>query len=103
MSAVVFRPPHVIFGFFAMLVMPLAAGGCIGLARTDNPVYGCWVLLAWPALALLWLNARTRVVVDDAGVGKRTWSGGAFRAGWGNIESWAVVNLAPTDDDADSV
>lgn len=103
MDTVVFRPRHVTFGFFAMLVMPFAAGGCVGLAVTDNPVYGCWVLVAWPALALLWLKARTRIVVDDDGVGKRTWSGGAFRAGWADIESWAAVDLSPTDEDADSV
>jgi hypothetical protein len=103
MRGVVFRPRHMTWGYFALLVGLFAVGGCVGLAVSDDPTFGCWVLLAWPALALVLFKARTRVVVDEAGVAKRCWTGGAFRADWADIESWAAVDLAPTDEDADSV
>jgi len=100
---VVFRPHHLTWGFFALLVLPFAVGGCVGLVLSDDPTFGCWVLLGWPALALVLFRGRTRVVVDATGVIKRTWNGGAFRAEWADIESWAVTDLTPSDPDADAV
>jgi hypothetical protein len=99
----VFRPASSRWGCYAVYVSLFAVGGCIGLAVSDDPTFGCWVLLGWPTVFLILLRGRTRVLVDEVGVTKRSWTGGAFRAAWADIESWAVEELVPTALEADSI